>query len=687
MKINVTRRDVFRVAAGTAAGVMLTPAPWKLVDDLAIWTQNWSWIPVPSNGPVTTASTVCSLCPAGCGLEARCVSGIPVSLKGREHPICPLGQTGHHLPFHPARITCPVHVDHGPVRNPLRKVSLEQVLNAFRKKSESDVVAVLDTRPGRSMSAAWRRFIAGQPRGIYLPSPNREGASLATAESLLAAPPETIGYDTPNARTIVSFGAPLAEGWGASPVVNRLLDDDVRLIQIEPVWSRTAELADTWLPARPGTEAVVALAIANVLLAELRIGGETLAAASDRAAYESLVARFTPEVAAGITGLRARDISNAARTIAANLPAVVIAGEDPAGGRLGTESETAILGLNLLLGSGLTHRRPLPEPFDGKLAPALALATVPDRSIRRLIIDASAGDSAMPWPAIVRKLAADAVVIALSPFAAGTARRADYIVPTLPFLEAVQEIGTAETSPVATFTLSAAILPPAAGPIDPVAFLHAIGGSLEFSSLEELIAARTARIHAAGRGSVITFGDGSTKRIAEFESADAMRDALLEGGRWIDDPIEQPAPRAFSLLNGSGPELARQPAQHALTLMPRSTRDATASAAVSPVVSKLDQESALRRCGRTAAVNPETARKLGVRNGKKARLSTAMGAIAVTIATDAAVMPDVIELCVGPDAIARGEKGARHSLNALDLCPAAGDGVWRTTEAKLVVEG
>jgi hypothetical protein len=64
-----------------------------------------------------------------------------------------------------------------------------------------------------------------------------------------------------------------------------------------------------------------------------------------------------------------------------------------------------------------------------------------------------------------------------------------------------------------------------------------------------------------------------------------------------------------------------------------------------------------------------------------------VGTVAVTIATDASVMPGVVELCVGPDAIARGDTAARQSVNILDLCPDGGDGVWRSPEAKLVVEG
>ena len=114
MKTNVTRRDVLRLAGGAAAGVALSPVPWKLTDDLAIWTQNWSWIPTPPKGEETTRLSVCSLCPAGCAVRARCIGGQPVSLHGvAADPVsggvlCALGITAHHLSYHPARVPAPL---------------------------------------------------------------------------------------------------------------------------------------------------------------------------------------------------------------------------------------------------------------------------------------------------------------------------------------------------------------------------------------------------------------------------------------------------------------------------------------------------------------------------------------------------------------------------------------------------
>ena len=51
MKPTLNRRDVLKFAAGGAVGAAMTPAPWKMLDDVAIWSQNWSWIPRPPKGP------------------------------------------------------------------------------------------------------------------------------------------------------------------------------------------------------------------------------------------------------------------------------------------------------------------------------------------------------------------------------------------------------------------------------------------------------------------------------------------------------------------------------------------------------------------------------------------------------------------------------------------------------------
>ena len=41
------RRAFIKLAVGGVLGVHASPLMWKLMDDSTIWTQNWSWVPVP----------------------------------------------------------------------------------------------------------------------------------------------------------------------------------------------------------------------------------------------------------------------------------------------------------------------------------------------------------------------------------------------------------------------------------------------------------------------------------------------------------------------------------------------------------------------------------------------------------------------------------------------------------------
>ncbi|HWC00887.1 MAG TPA: hypothetical protein VG672_29475, partial [Bryobacteraceae bacterium] len=76
------RRDLFKFAAGSAAGVVFTPVPWKLLEDSALWSQNWSWIPRPPRGEIRAKFTTCTLCAAACGVRVRTVIDQPVGLAG-----------------------------------------------------------------------------------------------------------------------------------------------------------------------------------------------------------------------------------------------------------------------------------------------------------------------------------------------------------------------------------------------------------------------------------------------------------------------------------------------------------------------------------------------------------------------------------------------------------------------------
>ncbi len=69
--MEINRRHFIALLVGGAAGINATPLPWKFTDDIAIWTQNWPWVPVPPTGEFSHVKSVCTLCPGGCGIESR----------------------------------------------------------------------------------------------------------------------------------------------------------------------------------------------------------------------------------------------------------------------------------------------------------------------------------------------------------------------------------------------------------------------------------------------------------------------------------------------------------------------------------------------------------------------------------------------------------------------------------------
>src|ERR1039458_4239535 len=109
-------------------------------------------------------------------------------------------------------------------------------------------------RPGRAASLVYRRFLAGLPNAVHCAPPD-------------AQPFGPFGIDLENTRAILSFGAPVLDGW-LSPgrvLANR---SHFQLIQVEPAYSRTASLADLWVPVQPGSEEAFAEAVARALRGE-----------------------------------------------------------------------------------------------------------------------------------------------------------------------------------------------------------------------------------------------------------------------------------------------------------------------------------------------------------------------------------------------------------------------------------
>ena len=88
-----SRRRFLQFSLGAAGGFILTPINWKFMDDAAIWSQNWSWVPVPKDGARAYTTTSCRVCGGGCGIKVRLIDG-KRAVKIEGNPLNPINRGG-----------------------------------------------------------------------------------------------------------------------------------------------------------------------------------------------------------------------------------------------------------------------------------------------------------------------------------------------------------------------------------------------------------------------------------------------------------------------------------------------------------------------------------------------------------------------------------------------------------------
>lgn len=706
--MKLTRRDVLRFAGGSVVGVFFTPIPWKLLDDTSIWTQNWSLTPTLPRGPRTSSYTFCTLCPAGCSATARRVNGVPFGLSGiPAHPLhtgilCPAGFAAHHMPYHPLRFDGPRRFAGKELESPMIPVPLEEVVDRVKAVLASNAasggtVAVLDQRPGRAISGAYQQFLSGFRSALYITPPSGADETLTALQVLAGGTLPPAGFDLANTQTLLSFGAPILDGWGSPGMVQarfgRGTDAPARLIQIESTGSRTAHAADLWLPVRPGTEAAVALSIANVIIREGLVTPAIERTFPDYAAYRELALQYHPHPVSTLAGVEADAIVRAARAIASG-PSITLSGRETAGGPYPRTTALLIASLNLLTGNvgrpgGIVFRAAMPDA--GNLpVKTLRLQDVPDHSVHVLIMDAAESGDVFPPALLERKLVpGTSCVVSLAPTITSRSGLADFLLPTAPAMECWEEVNGMPGAPVATVSVAQPLVAPRPGQVDPASFLRAIAGGAGAEDTRATIRGRVDAIAAARRGSVVNPADGSTTAVATMAGADELWDALVGGATWVDDAPAAGAGVRGTLLDGmTAKEItaAAHPAggsAHALHFMPFGMRAAVAAGGVSPILSKLFQESDLRLSAGTVVLNPETAALLGVAENGLVKVRTPAGRMSARVKLDPTVMPGVVRAAVGPLPNRTPAQEEILDHGALALCIIREDGTWCSTEATI----
>jgi len=664
MEMKITRREILRFVGGSAVGFFLTPIPWKVLDDSAIWTQNWPWIPEPGRGDISYKLTACSLCPSSCGMRVRCVGNQPVSLSGiKTHPLnegalCPMGIVAHHLRYHPARVSRPLRIISKNGSSQPTTMTIDEALNdisvAMKDASASvQSIAILDGRPGRTASQIFQQFAANVPNGKYLPIGE---TSLDLLALMFEKPVGQLSYDLDNAQTILSFGVPLFDSWGTPARTLRYLEKKSeakqRIIQVETFQSRTAGMADQWIPIRPGTDAVFALGLANVILKENLFRSKP----KDIAEFETIISTFSLSAVAEVCGVSQEVIKGTARAFSANKQSVAMID----GLTSSREAQTAVMILNFLAESigkkgGVAVRRKVPTGIaDVKNATSITsdIHSIQDHSIRVMLIDESLSGCKLSDALLQKKLTKNGIIVSLSAFVTERSFCTQYVIPAPVFLESLTELSSPYDKESSSISISAQLVPEPAGVVNPIQFIQRLAVSagvanIESGTTEELLKNRIAKIYNEKQGIVFNASNKQKMEVKSLLSTDDLWNALIAGGCWMDSAENVKSLPAFRLTTFlSAIDINKLKLKNnQLILVPLVEISAYSSAEISPLMSKVGQESGLRYFGCRIYLNPKTANEFGIVDGCRVLLQTKNGSIQAEALLDSSVMPDVVGIC------------------------------------------
>ncbi len=410
-----SRRNFIKFAAGGLGGTLLSPLPWKLIDDIAIWTQNWSWVPVPVRGKFSTVNTVCTLCPGACGIEVRKVGSRVVKIEGRDdYPvnqggICPLGMAGQQILYNEGiRWKAPMKRVGSRGSQKWKEISWDEAVGALttrlkglRDKGNPEKLTALDGNQSRStMALLIKRLLnsIGSPNYMNMP---REEDTHDMVNFLMQGGKGPVAFDLEGSDFILSFGCSFFDGWGApGRILNAWREWDKKgakgktyVVQIDPRASNTASKADLWLAPFPGTEAALALGIAHVIIKEKLYSKEFIdnhtfgyndwldANGVEHKGFSGIVLeKYSPQVVEDITGVRRNIIIELARKFALARAPIALTGRGK-GTLPGSLYEfMAVHALNALLGRVNKKGGPL-------ITDDLPLASWPDVEYDPVAID------------------------------------------------------------------------------------------------------------------------------------------------------------------------------------------------------------------------------------------------------------------------------------------------------------
>jgi anaerobic selenocysteine-containing dehydrogenase/Fe-S-cluster-containing dehydrogenase component len=308
-------------------------------------------------GIATYYASTCRECAAGCGIQVKVREGRALKIEGNpDSPInrgrlCARGQAALQGLYNPDRVTGPLQRN---AAGQLVATTWDDAIATLRTKLAGArgpglvFLTGLESGSFGDLVDEWTKDAGGrhvtcEPFGFEA---LREGNRLAFGD---ASVPD---YDFAAAKYILSFGADFMETWlspvGFQNAFTRAHSFEsgsssgmAKFVYVGPRLPQTGLSSDEWLPVSPGTEGLLALAMAQVIVRQ------RLAAVPADAGHLSLP---TPVSVAQAVGLAADVIERLAREFAASGAGLAVSGGTAAHYPNGAEIVAAVNILNYVAG-------------------------------------------------------------------------------------------------------------------------------------------------------------------------------------------------------------------------------------------------------------------------------------------------------------------------------------------------
>ncbi len=244
------------------------------------------------SGPVgeEVKTTTCYMCACRCGIRVHLENGRIRYIQGnRDHPVnrgvlCAKGSAGIMNHYSPARLRKPLLRTGPRGSGEFREIEWEEALSlatswlAEIRRSDPRKLAFFT---GRDQSQALTGWWASQ-----FGTPNYAAHGGFCSVNMAAAGLYTIGGsfwefgepDWEHARYLMLWG--VAEDHDSNPIktgLAKLKARGAKIVSVNPVRTGYSAIADEWLPIRPGTDGLLALALAQELMRSRRVDLDFLA--------------------------------------------------------------------------------------------------------------------------------------------------------------------------------------------------------------------------------------------------------------------------------------------------------------------------------------------------------------------------------------------------------------------------